>query len=766
MNFIDNTSVKKSNIEIFLLNVLLLLYLFRSAIPLFKYPFILLFLCYFLYTIIFYRNNLIDYLKEFFNNYFWALILVGILFLAILFSSKIYLTVLKEVVEILITLSLFFILTIVISSKKRLDLFVSNLLFQILIFALFIAIINTHVFVGLQNYAGFYPIHNFQNQAFYNSLLLDTNFALLPEFFGIIILFYKMNRSVSKLRLIIFNLLLLVYSFNIILSPSRRGLIVLLFIIIFLFLSLITTFIFRSKYLIFKRLIANLGIFYIALLIIPLGIVMFFRSDSYTFKVETLNFFGVKDITASKRVVTSTIYSGLFRFNRVLSYPELNKKLWSTSFDPKDPDNGWGLGYYKTIFPLKGKNFELVPKGSIGYLLDKSCTFSNSASHAYSNTFIGKARVAAHNLVNASVYCFVSSDFNGDMVCLRADGTTFGDRVSSYDLKSKGSWQKLSISASCNPGDAPVALYFNKQEVTDFSSLTGYVIFAYPQYEILNNIENTLSLNNFFMKSKSDTEFTYYKSDFPYNVSDYPNNVSDHPDYREMHVPISSNFKHEYYSERGGLTIQSSIIDLENFPVYNVTLFLSSLTFTSSMDSINKDPDIFRNWIKNLFRVDTSYYDTSTKLKVDTISKFFVDDRLSRWEFAIQIFTKEYSWSKRIFGGGFKFLNWYGYNFLNDRTKTDYPHNPILYILLYSGLVGLSIYFFFLYKTFYYYIRYIKKYPSFFFFFLITFYFTFFSGGNPFDPPIMGFFIILPFFLHSVHKKELILNNNSDLKNE
>ena len=38
--------------------------------------------------------------------------------------------------------------------------------------------------------------------------------------------------------------------------------------------------------------------------------------------------------------------------------------------------------------------------------------------------------------------------------------------------------------------------------------------------------------------------------------------------------------------------------------------------------------------------------------------------------------------------------------------------------------------------------------------FLITFFFSFFSGSSPFDPPIMGFFILLPFFIHSIHKND------------
>jgi O-antigen ligase len=92
---------------------------------------------------------------------------------------------------------------------------------------------------------------------------------------------------------------------------------------------------------------------------------------------------------------------------------------------------------------------------------------------------------------------------------------------------------------------------------------------------------------------------------------------------------------------------------------------------------------------------------------------------------------------------------------MNDKTKSDYPHNPFLYILLYSGLVGLILYLVLLWKVFYYYIKYMNEYYLFFTFFIITYFFTFFSGGNPFDPPIMGLFMILPFLINSIHELDV-----------
>jgi hypothetical protein len=164
------------------------------------------------------------------------------------------------------------------------------------------------------------------------------------------------------------------------------------------------------------------------------------------------------------------------------------------------------------------------------------------------------------------------------------------------------------------------------------------------------------------------------------------------------------------------------------------------------------DQDPIRKWASKLISEDTTYYAYKQNLIVDTISNEFFGGRLLRWEFAYEIFMKEYNWKQKIFGGGFNFLNWYGNYFFKDKTKSDWPHNPFLSILLYSGIIGLVLYILLLYKVTTYYLNYLKEYYLFFIFFLITLFFSFFSGGSPFDPPIMGFFIILPFFIHHVHK--------------
>ena len=127
-------------------------------------------------------------------------------------------------------------------------------------------------------------------------------------------------------------------------------------------------------------------------------------------------------------------------------------------------------------------------------------------------------------------------------------------------------------------------------------------------------------------------------------------------------------------------------------------------------------------------------------------------DRTSRWLYANELWMSEYKWYNKLIGHGHDYLLWYGKKF--NYNVPDWPHNPFISILLYSGVIGLLLYFWLLFKVVSLYLKYRKQYGIAFFGFLITFFFSFFSGGHPFDPPIMGFFIMLPFLIHSIHKRD------------
>jgi len=132
-------------------------------------------------------------------------------------------------------------------------------------------------------------------------------------------------------------------------------------------------------------------------------------------------------------------------------------------------------------------------------------------------------------------------------------------------------------------------------------------------------------------------------------------------------------------------------------------------------------------------------------------------ERTSRWLYAVEIWKNKYKWYNKLFGHGFDYLGWYGEKYLGNSQVSDWPHNPFITVLLYSGIIGLISYLWLLVKVISLYYKYRKEYTVAFVGFLITFFFSYFSGSSPFDPPIMGFFILLPFFIHSIHKNDISL---------
>jgi len=411
-----------------------------------------------------------------------------------------------------------------------------------------------------------------------------------------------------------------------------------------------------------------------------------------------------------------------------------------TKNDPDDPDSGWGSRTHKTIFPLFGKNVGIVPATAKGYMMDSTCnaTYYIESDLSESYTIINRFISYKNQKFHSSVYCFLSDDYDGDDVRLLIYGSGIksvdtSNNSNSYNLVNKGSWQRLNLTFECNDGEVNISLSFIKKNVRDFSSMKGYVIFASPCLSETGDNKLSLNLNdshNCTNKSHSDSSKTQQESIL----------------YTESFETKSTNKVNlsGIINTKNSMTFMASrLIDYKSSCERNLFLGLS--------------PQIqFKNWFGRIITEDTTYTPFKSNLIADHILTTFGEDRIARWKFACEIYLKEYNVTKKIFGGGFDFLNWYGFSFYDDKTRSDYPHNPFLYILLYSGIVGLILYLIILYKSIYFYIKYLYDYPLTFMFFLITFFFTFFSGGHPFDPPIMGFFLILPYFFHFIHKNEII----------
>ncbi len=913
------------------INLTILLFLFRTSIPFLKFPFIICYLMLIVYSFIENRGKILFAIKDFFCQYYLLLVLTLILIISFFASDKIYLIVFKDLISSLIILSLLFIMTLHIDSIKQLNNYVIVLFKWLIVFSLLISFFIIADKFNLLEINQISPEHKSDFKSFLLTFSSDYNFASVMVYLGIFSTFFFLLKEESLAKIVAYNLILTLYYSSILLSGSRRAffiLIILIALILFIqFYSLfdrnkdIRRFVFKS--LLFPILVGALATFFW----------YFSFHASNTFKNKVLVFLGSKDLRLTKIELSMAVSKYVSIFNKGLNSYDQYDVMWSAGSEKAlDPDSGWGTSIHTTVFPLKGDNVAIVPKGSCGYLLDSKCNVSVWDGSAHSLTLIGNSDVKKGDIVDASVYCFVSEDFNGGQVQIYAQGETYGktyayyyipdsgaegrideilnnrtqnndtlskfksfgpkeqsefgnslsfkkiesgkhinlfsngdfkngtkfwfpsadstkheivespfgksirisrsngndgswslrycgrpiiyyagheyqlkfnfkviqgteipfnigwwiydgdneysayalpvtikdlsngwkeaqcsyrfkktsfnvptllnslkdysivdisnveltdldiventplyvDQLDEIILKNKGAWQKLRIRAECNDGKAPVYIGFSKYGVQDFYSLKGYVIFAYPQYQIIgkNNTSSYLIDDN-------------HGSTVSTNISKRNRSVHYQKDAMRSDVLKAGLFN-------------------PNFLQSNVVVF----------QPIDHDP--IREWASKFISEDTTYYGYKADIKMNIERNSFTATRLSRWLFAMQIFKKEYTLVQKIFGGGFNFLNWYGKYFYKDKTRSDYPHNPFLSILLYSGFLGLLVYIYFLYKVIFYYLKYYRDNKILFFFFLITFFFSFFSGGSPLDPPIMGFFIMLPFFIHHISKKERI----------
>ncbi len=706
--------MRKSKIEIWVVTLIVVLNLFWTVIPFLKFPFLFLLFASLVYLFFSYRKSILCNITDFAKNYFIVLILLCIIIISFFFSNKLYLIIFKDTVNVIIILLLFFLLTIIVSSKIHFDFFVHVLFTYFLLFAFIISVyglLNSLNIISDKNSLSGLTI---SGNVLKDSSSIDYNFALLPVFFGMIVTFYYFCRGTnSNLIIGLLNILLIIFSLNIFFSGSRRGFILLVLSILLLLGSQISLLFKRDN--LFKKLGTGSIYYLLSVFILSATCYLSVSFTSYSFKNKIIESLGSKNILMTKTKITLSMLRYLSVFDESINHSKLFQRIWTPGFNSSDPESSWGSRIHKTIFPLTGKNVDIVPPGAKGYLIDSSCFAPPypQTDDIDLTTLIKNLKVKKDEKYKASICCFVSNDFDGRSVrfqvgwkAILLDKSVIDYTLASYDINNKGHWQKLEIYFKCSDGEVPIYAIIDNKEGGNFSDLGGYVIFAYPRIDIERTMD-TIALIPDIIRNRDLSQ----KNSF-----------------------TGSENTPDYY----GASLFSY-----NLPVFNALL-------------LNKKQDNVQKRGINLFSEDTTYYGYKKLLNVDTISYVPEGSRIRRWQFALQIFEKEYTWKQKIFGSGFNHLNWFGYYFLNDKTKSDWPHNPFLSILLYSGIIGLLVYIFFLYKVFYYYLKYIKEYPLLFIFFLVTFFFSFFSGGSPFDPPVMGFFVILPFFIHYIHKKEAI----------
>lgn len=704
----------------------ILLFVLRTSIPIFKYLFIIIFIPTLIYILI---NYLPSYKKlrfRDFRSFLWLMVSFVVLIFSFILSQKSYIIVFKDIVNTFIVFTLFFLLIPICIENGSVDKIYNTFLKYIVIFSVIICTKDIVVF--------YYSIEIPHGRitdlekliGISSTFQTDYNFSILPLLFSIVII---LSYSTIKKKFLsnffsVSNLILIVFTIDLLLSGSRRGLIlytglITVLIIINLLPKSILEILISHK----NRLRINFKVYFVSLLVIFLIATSFISLSSFQQKNKLLTIAGINTSLTTKKNISTIFYRYFKICNKKTSFEEFNDKLWSIrvnsektevpkNFDPRYPDSGWGKKKHITVKTNFGENRSILPKGAKGYLLDSTTNINYWKDQAYSKTKINNILVKPGDIIHFSSYCYVSEDFNGTYVAVYIDGEKTSRIQKKYNYEKKGSWQFLFIKYPIEKHDTiGCYLFWTKHYDPNSDSLNilGHVVFAYPTLEVI---------------SKSDSIF----SDTIHSYSTIP----------------KFNVFHKKYSNT------DEIIGFQKASIINE---LPKIPFTIILQK-TQDSDPIRNWIRNMFNEDTTYYGYSADISHFQYSNEAIQGRTNLWQFAWELYTKEYNWVQKIFGNGFNYLNWYGYYFYSDKQRTNWPHNPFLSVLLYSGIIGLVLYFFLLFKVIAIYLNYIKEYYLLFLFWGITFFFSFFSANSPFSPPIMGFFMTLPFFVDYIHKKD------------
>ncbi|HIA35538.1 MAG TPA: hypothetical protein EYM84_09955 [Flavobacteriales bacterium] len=151
-----------------------------------------------------------------------------------------------------------------------------------------------------------------------------------------------------------------------------------------------------------------------------------------------------------------------------------------------------------------------------------------------------------------------------------------------------------------------------------------------------------------------------------------------------------------------------------------------------------------------------SLWGEPSTLKTDqlkAINKKGVASRLLRWKYALKLYS-EYPFSSKIIGSGFDYIGDYSKEFGRWHHKPDYPHNPFLSALLYSGILGLFAFLLFMAQVSYYFLKYWREHWFYLAVFLFIAMFSMISGNSFFSVKIFPAVSLLPLLFTNNSSKE------------
>ena len=804
MNF---RSLTKTFIYNFNLNIgalIFALFLLRPLLP--QYIKHILFLSFFILVagvfFLLFRRKTTKRFNSF--NYFMPLIVVVIFYIVPISVSSNYNAVLfKEFINVLSVVLFFILLLFIIRQKHDVSLFIKKIILVFIVLGIFGAVIALLKF--------WFQINNFHFSFLYvsgfgypigTSLAVDENFFSLVIIILFIFILNKLFLAVNYSHIIILQLIEFILIVITIFTNSRRGIILCVTFLIILYLFYFYCYIKKARRCVYIRKLK--------LFLILVGSFFILSYLYWNNRNRYIDVLFVKTKLSKTDINNAISQSFSFLFGIKSDFYD------STNIDPYNPKSGWARANYIKEEIIDGVNSGIVPKGAIGAKISDGIDFFVNSNHSiYYSPLISKS-ILKNKRYLISIYCFVSKDYDGGNVYLSLEKGEKHIKYTYFDLVRKNSWQKLQYSFEGIDSTVITKLYMQNNGISGFKGMKGYVIFAFPEFkEITFDSGNPYSWN--LREFKLDTlHYPQLRSESPEEVlgayidstcyapswggnsyyyftlvdslkkSNYVDSVSIYTfcsvdfDGDDVFILLEKNGKwikrHRYDLHNKGIWQKLSLNVLStNYP-YNVSCYiiknnakdfskLKGHVILTSPELLFKGQYLnkinFGDSLNSKYNVNSFFSFFPSFMMIDTSkSKFirvmqdgFLGERIDRWRYAIYLYQNEFSIVQKMLGDRYLHTKKFSLQF-NDNDGYEYPHNPFLSVLLYSGFFGLLSYLWFLYYVFYYYWKYRKEYWVFGLSFLASFFFAFFSANSPFDPAIVGVFSILPYFIHYYHVKD------------
>ncbi len=782
-------------------------YYFKTAF----WPLTYLFVgCYTIFLILFiFRFDWNFKLFSFLKIFLLPSILAGVYLLLVIINGELANSILqKDLLLILIVFSFFYFLYI-INDSLNIEIPKVFILYCIVFTTLGISLLNLlkllysdHISSTLLD-----KFHISQG----NSLAFDYNFYSIFIILGLVVLIYNKNLIIhGKYSRLVYSIFVFLFTVNIILSGSRRG--------IFVFLILIVTYfaynLNKIKYLIIgKKLIRN-SIILISTLIILIfsGIIIFHRIPRDRISIMIFRyatFIGINDFN----YINDKLWEPRNNLSSK-SIPYLN--FDSVKFDNKSwrsKNVGTNIRKIATAYGDGTRiTYESLNRSELS-IYTETPALPYFANHTYEISF--KAQLIQGNIYSLNLGWWVDDLNNGNLSTFSTNKEISPLGNNWYSISAKYTFIENQFGIIFFISSNNEKLDFNISEVviTDLnhdSSIEKYPEKVVNSKKIFNwlNVVNPESFNDLNLISNGNFDnnlgFWAYSSDSLEIKIEWIDGIKcanirrgngDNDNWSLYYVGRNIEFKanNEYQiafklkpiapktipfyigfwvneGEGYQINLKPHIDTIGNGWLnvkanYTFKNNQSNLVFPINSQKNNSQFYIADISIVNLTQVQyhpKPFQIKPEKTKTDSLVhngkllETIFAGRISRWLYARELWKSEYKWYNKILGHGFSFYDWFMKKFKTDSSGGDYPHNPFITILLYSGISGLSIYIWLLYKAFYIYISFRKKYDDLLICFLIAFFFSFFSGSSPFDPPIMGFFVMMPFYVFFIHTNKQI----------